>query len=63
MVSQSKVTRWLCISAAGYITVSHLKQPEETRSVIIANMDGSERGRLSNEDLGNTRGPIAGLPS
>ena len=48
---------------AGYITVSHLKQPEETRSVIIYNMDGSERGRLSNEDLGNTRGPIAGLPS
>lgn len=48
---------------AGYITVSHLKQPEEIRSVIIYNMDGSERGRLSNEDLGNTRGPIAGLPS
>ena len=51
------------MKTAGYITVTHLKQPEELRSVIIFNLDGSERGRLSNADLCNERGPIVGLPS
>ena len=51
------------MKTAGYITVTHLKQPEELRSVIVFDLDGNERGRLSNVDLDNERGPIVGLPS
>lgn len=51
------------MKSAGYITVTHLKQPEELRSVIVFDLNGNERGRLSNTDLDNERGPIVGLPS
>ena len=51
------------MKTAGYITVTHLKQPEELRSVIVFDLNGNERGRLSNVDLDNDRGPIIGLPS